>query len=44
MHEVCKTVHNTEVNLEVVYKQTLLLMSNRAEFKAILVDSQNQVS
>ena len=44
MHEVYKTVHNTEVNLEVVYKQTLLLISNSAEFKAILVDSHNQVS
>lgn len=42
MHEVCKTVHNTEVNL--IYESTLLTISNSAEFKGILVDSQNQVS
>lgn len=44
MHKVCQTVHNTEVNLEVVDKRTLLLISNSAKFKAILVDSQGQVS
>lgn len=44
MHKVCQTVHNAEVNLEVVDKRTLLLISNSAKFKAILVDSQGQVS
>lgn len=36
--------HNTEANFDVVNKWALLLINNSGEFKAILIDSQGQVS